>query len=106
MGTQQGNLLTNSATAVSNGLFTVTLDFGNQFPGANRWLEIAVRTNGTANFFTLSPRRALTPAPYAIYAGSANASNMAGTVPIAFAQSLRRDSVLNQFKLSVIEAWK
>ena len=35
-GTQQEVLLTNSATAVSNGLFTVTLDFGNQFPGANR----------------------------------------------------------------------
>src|ERR1039458_6936746 len=27
-GTQQGVLVTNTATAVSNGLFTVTLDFG------------------------------------------------------------------------------
>jgi hypothetical protein len=69
-GTQQGSLLTNSATAVSNGLFTATLDFGNQFPGAGRWLEIGVRTNGGGSFFTLSPRQALTPAPYAITAGS------------------------------------
>src|SRR5664279_4251740 len=46
IGTQQGNPVTNSATAGSNGLFTVVLDFGNQYPGANRWLEIAVRTNG------------------------------------------------------------
>src|SRR5689334_6264211 len=38
--------LTHSPTAVSNGLFTATLDFGNAFPGAARWLEIAVRTNG------------------------------------------------------------
>ncbi len=62
--------VTNSATVVSNGLFAVALDFGNQFPGANRWLEIGVRTNGAASFFTLSPRQALTPAPYAITAGN------------------------------------
>jgi len=31
---QVGVTLTNAATAVSNGLFTVVLDFGNQFPGA------------------------------------------------------------------------
>ena len=28
-GTQQGSLLTNATTTVSNGLFTITLDFGN-----------------------------------------------------------------------------
>src|SRR5208337_1019342 len=38
-GTQQGVLVTNAATTVSNGLFTVLLDFGNQFPGTSRWLE-------------------------------------------------------------------
>jgi trimeric autotransporter adhesin len=69
-GTQQVGTVTNSAVGVSNGLFTVALDFGNQFPGAGRWLEIAVRTNGNGGFFTLSPRQALTPAPYAITAGS------------------------------------
>ncbi|HNI61280.1 MAG TPA: hypothetical protein PKW11_15155, partial [Pseudomonadota bacterium] len=37
---------THNNVAVTNGLFTVTLDFGNQFPGADRWLEIGVRTNG------------------------------------------------------------
>src|SRR5687767_6158432 len=45
-GNQVGGALTNAATAVSNGLFIVTLDFGNQFPGPDRWLEIGVRTNG------------------------------------------------------------
>src|SRR5437667_12525931 len=38
--------VTNS-TAVSNGLFAVALDFGAAtFPGADRWIEIGVRTNG------------------------------------------------------------
>src|SRR3974390_2182240 len=47
-GAQQGNSVTNTATGVINGLFTVMLDFGNQFPGADRWLEIGVRTTGQA----------------------------------------------------------
>ncbi len=79
-GLQQGSLLTNSATPVSNGLFTVTLDFGaGMFPGAARWLEIGVRTNGSGSFATLAPRQQLTPAPYAVMAGSA--SNLLGTLP-------------------------
>ena len=89
-GGQQGPVLTNSATAVSSGFFTVTLDFGNQFPGSPRWLEIAVRTNGTGGFTTLSPRQALTPTPYAIFAntasnlsGSLQAGQLSGTVAAA-----------------------
>jgi hypothetical protein len=66
-GTQQGSFVTNSATAVSNGLFTVTLDFGNEFPaGVSRWLDISVRTNGAATFVTLMPRQQLTSIPYSI----------------------------------------
>ena len=42
---------------VTNGLFTVTLDFGNQFPGDDRWLEIGVRTSHAASFVTLAPRQ-------------------------------------------------
>src|SRR4051812_21366993 len=49
-GVQQGPTLTHPSIGVSNGLFTVTLDFGNQFPGANRWLELSVRTNGGGAF--------------------------------------------------------
>src|SRR6266498_3674677 len=43
-GSQVGTAMTNSATAVSNGLFTVVLNFGANFPGGtNRWLDLGVR---------------------------------------------------------------
>lgn len=59
--------ITNSAVAVSNGLFTATLDFGpGIFTGTNYWVEMAVCTNGSGNFVTLVPRQQLTPAPYAL----------------------------------------
>src|SRR5581483_5863172 len=63
--------VTNAAVAVAGGLFTVALDFGNQFDGSPRWLQISVRTNGAAGFTPLNPRQPLTPSPYAILAQSA-----------------------------------
>jgi hypothetical protein len=64
--------LTNAAAAVSNGLFTVTLDFGaGVFTGADRWLEIAARTNGGGAFEVLAPRQQIQSAPYAIQAANA-----------------------------------
>jgi hypothetical protein len=53
-GNPQGPVLSNAATAMSNGLFTVSLDFGNQFPGANRWLEVSVCTNASGGGFYYS----------------------------------------------------
>src|ERR1035437_2713314 len=59
---QVGSTYPSPAPAVSTGLFIVTLDFGANFPGANRWLEIGVRTNGSAAAYSiLSPRQAVTP---------------------------------------------
>ena len=51
---------------VSGGLFTAALDFGGQFQGAARWLEIAVRPHGVGGYATLSPRQPLTATPYAL----------------------------------------
>jgi|ERR1039458_3768638 hypothetical protein len=84
-GSQIGGTLTSTATAVSNGLFTVTLDFGaGVFNGTPRWLDIGVRTNGGGAFSPLSPRQPLMPTPYAIQAMNANsASNLLGTLPAA-----------------------
>jgi len=77
-GNQVGVSQTNIATGVSNGVFTVALDFGAVFDGNARWLEIGVRTNGLGAFTTLNPRQALTPTPYAV-----TASNLSGTLPAA-----------------------
>jgi hypothetical protein len=69
-GTLVAGPVTNSGVVVSNGLFTVTLDFGpGVFTGPARWLDLAVRTNG-GSFVALSPRQALTASPYAVTAGS------------------------------------
>lgn len=79
-GTQTGSYVTNSAVAVSNGLFSVVINFGSVFTGATYWLETDVRTNGAgASFTTLSPRQQLTPTPYAIFAEGAG--TVSGVVP-------------------------
>lgn len=66
-GTQVGSTLTQTDVTVSNGLFTVTLDFGTGvFTGDARWLQIAVQCSGDSGYTTLSPRQALIAAPYAL----------------------------------------
>jgi len=87
-GNQVGPMLTQSGIATSNGLFTVTLDFGaGSFDGSGRWLEIAVRTNGAGPFNMLSPRQMIARTPYAITAsrvtGEVAATNLTGVIPDA-----------------------
>lgn len=64
--------LTNFTVSVTNGLFTVPLDFGVEpFDGSDRWLEIAVRTNGAGSFTALTTRQQFTLTPYAIMSRAA-----------------------------------
>ncbi len=79
-GTPQGTAITNLATGVSNGLFNVTLDFGSQFSGATRFLEVGARTNGNGTIITLSPRQRFSPTPYAIFAGAAGSFSSSVTI--------------------------
>ena len=54
---------------VTNGLFTVQIDFGAEvWNGQTNWLELAVETNTANTFTTLAPRQQVTPTPYAIFA--------------------------------------
>jgi hypothetical protein len=51
---------------VTNGLFTVNLNFGAVFNGTALYLELAVRPEGSLDpYTTLTPRQLLTAAPYA-----------------------------------------
>ncbi len=70
--------------SVTNGLFDLPLNFGANFPGADRWLELEVRTS-IGVFTILSPRQPLSPTPYAITAGNLSgslpATQLSGTIP-------------------------
>src|SRR5262245_4698989 len=71
LGAQVGATQTLTGVSVSNGLFTVQLNGAGQFGasafnGQGRWLQIAIKCAGDPGYTTLSPRQALTPAPYAL----------------------------------------
>ncbi len=74
--------LTLTAVSVTRGQFTAQLDFGNIFGNQQLYLEIAVRPGGSSDAFTtLTPRQAITPAPYARYAIQAGSATAAQSVP-------------------------
>lgn len=77
-----------SGVSVANGIFTVRLDFGAQFDGSARWLEIAVRPAGGIAFTNLAPRQPITSAPYAIRGSTAaNSLLLGGIAPSGFIQN-------------------
>ena len=90
-GNQLGSTFPLSAVAVNNGVFSVRIDFGDQFPGANRFLEIHVRQTGSSTYAILSPRQSISSAPYSIKSlnasnadNAANASQLGGLTPNQF----------------------
>lgn len=98
---QVGNTLTNIAVPVTNGLFTVALDFGASiFDGNARWLELSARTNGAAALVTLTPRQALAATPYAQYAPSAGNATQADAVAAgAITTSMIADGAVTTTKI-------
>ena len=54
---QIGSTLTRNNVVVTNGIFSVKLDFAANYPGANRFLEIHVRPTGGGGFTPLTPRQ-------------------------------------------------
>jgi len=79
-GNQFGPAVNVSALQIVDGLFVTTLDFGPVFNGTAYWLEIAARPNGGGPYTILSPRQAVNPAPYALFAANSGTANAAHTV--------------------------
>lgn len=77
------------AVQVTSGIFSVTIDFGvAAFPGADRWLEIALRANGGNAFTIVTPRQLITAMPYAIQAIEAsNAAALGGVQASQYVQT-------------------
>ncbi len=67
-GNQVGGDVGVSGVTVTDGYFTVELDFGPVYDGTALWLETEVMTPGDGGFTLLAPRQSLTAAPFALYA--------------------------------------
>ena len=74
--------ITKTGVQITNGTFTVVLDFGGSaaFPGADRYLQTAVKKSTDMVYTTLSPRQQLTSTPYSITSatGPAGATGATG----------------------------
>ncbi|MEO8650123.1 MAG: hypothetical protein ABI539_13240, partial [Acidobacteriota bacterium] len=89
-GFQLGSTQSVAAVTVTDGVFTVKLDFGNQYSsGSPRFLEIRVRQTGGGGFVTLSPRQQISSTPFAVKsllsdtAATASTANSATTATTA-----------------------
>jgi Chaperone of endosialidase len=79
-GTQIGSTQTLNTVPVSNGVFTVSLDFGaSSFNGGNRFLAISARASGSGLFTLLTPRQQVMATPYAVRSVSAGIADSATT---------------------------
>ncbi len=90
-GAQVGPTLCVDNHAVTDGRFTVLLDFGPAaFTGATRFLEISVRADAgqscadPSGFTTLTARQPLTAAPYASFALQAANATLLNSQPASF----------------------
>jgi hypothetical protein len=96
--------LTRSNVVVSGGVFSVSLDFGaTAFPGAARYLEIAVRAHSNdpnmPAYTPLTPRQAVSATPYAL-----TAQTVAGATAATTANSVVKRDAQGNFSAGTISA--
>lgn len=98
-GSQMGSAIT-ATVPITEGLFTVGLDFGSGvFTGDDRWLGIKVQCPGDSAFADLG-RQKLTATPYALYALGAPWDGLTG-VPADLADGDDDTTYTNGFGLSL-----
>jgi hypothetical protein len=80
---------TKLAVPVSGGGFTVQLDFGTQFDGTARFLEIGVKPAGSSGAYTvLAPRQPITSVPYSVRSlATGDADKLGGVAANQFVQT-------------------
>jgi len=94
-GNQVGPTVPASGIQVSGGSLSAVLDFGVQFPGTARWLEISVRPaampkvqDSLGGYTVLAPRHPIASVPYAMRSTSSgmadNASQLGGVAAAQF----------------------
>ena len=82
-GAQIGSTVLLGGANVTDGRFTVQLDFGTlAFGSGGRWLEIYVRPSGGGAYTLLAPRQELTPTPYALGMPNVYTNELQGFVGI------------------------
>jgi len=88
-GVQVGSTLCADNVTVTEGTFTVHLDFGQQFAGQQRFVEVEARADAgqdcsdISGFTVLAPRQPLTAAPNALYALTSTTASTATTAGTA-----------------------
>ncbi len=96
-----------SSVPVTAGLFFVRLDFGSAvFPGADRFLEIAVKPASGSTFTVLSPRQPVTSTPYTVRSATAasadtaaNAAQLGGLAASGFIQNTSSQQNATDFNI-------
>jgi hypothetical protein len=92
-GSQIGSTIVAKSVPVSNGVFTVVLDFGRVFWEGQRFLEVSVRPVSSGGFTKLTPRQPITPAPVAAALPGVSADQAAQFVGIGRANRLMNNEV-------------
>ncbi|MHC4862890.1 MAG: hypothetical protein ACYTEX_02320 [Planctomycetota bacterium] len=107
-GNQLNGTIEANEVPVSNGYFTVVLDFGaGVFDGDAHWLDIAVRHGALTDpnsYAPLDPRQEVTPAPHALYAQNAGAA-LGGITGAGTANYIAKFTGPNTIGDSAIREW-